>query len=268
MFYKFKIKILKILNYVLNKFNLSLDICIESNKIDKIINKLKPHDLGYALIRVGPANDGGYLIPDILNEIDYCFSPGVGNKTDFEKHLVDKDIKIFLADGTIEKDSIDLSKFDFLNQNIASYNSKDTITLEKWISNKIEKNSNLLLQMDIESSEYEVISSTPEETLNMFKVMIIEFHYLEKLNNNLIYEIFCNTIKKIMRNFEVAHIHPNNCNGTFPVSGEKLPTALEITFLRKDLCRYKKNVESLPHKLDTKNIKKLPNVYLSKKWYK
>ena len=45
MFYKFKIKILKILNYVLNKFNLSLDTCIESNKIDKIINKLKPHDL-------------------------------------------------------------------------------------------------------------------------------------------------------------------------------------------------------------------------------
>ena len=88
MFYKFKIKILKILNYVLNKFNLSLDICIESNKIDKIINKLKPHDLGYALIRVGPANDGGYLIPDILNEIDYCFSPGVGNKTDFEKHML------------------------------------------------------------------------------------------------------------------------------------------------------------------------------------
>ena len=74
--------------------------------------------------------------------------------------------------------------------------------------------------------------------------------------------------KKIMINFEVAHIHPNNCNGTFPVSGEKLPTALEITFLRKDLCRYKKNVESLPHKLDSKNIKKLPNVYLSKKWYK
>ena len=58
----------------------SLDICTGTG-----IDLIKVNDLGHDLIRVGSTNDGGYLIPNILNEIDYCFSPGIGNKFEFEK---------------------------------------------------------------------------------------------------------------------------------------------------------------------------------------
>ena len=266
MFYKIKVKIFKILNYLLNKINLSLDVSINQYKFDEIIHKLKPYDLGHELIRVGSVNDGGYLVPNILDQIHYCFSPGVGSKIDFEKNLLDYNIKSFLADGTIKK-SIELREFDFENKNLASYNSNTTITLENWVNSKVQKNFNLLLQMDVESFEYEIISSTPEEILKMFKIMVIEFHYIEKLNHYLIFNIFSQVLNKILLNFEIAHVHPNNCQGTFYVNNEKLPTALEVTFLRKDLCKYKKNINTLPNKLDSRNIESLPEVFLSEKWY-
>ena len=98
-------------------------------------------------------------------------------------------------------------------------------------------------------------------------VLVIEFHFLEKLSNTLSYNIFLNSVKKILLNFEVTHIHPNNCQGSFNLCGEKFPTALEISFLRKDICKYKKKILKLPHKLDQKNIEKFPEIYLSNKWY-
>jgi len=262
--FKLKIIILKFVNKILNIFNLSLDLSIKKNKIIETLRQLKPYDLGFDLIRIGPLNDGGYLIPNILNQIQYCFSPGVGNKTGFEKGLIEKEIKIFLLDGTIDEENIKLKNFNFIKKNLASYSSEKTITLENWVKNCINNNSSLLLQMDIESSEYEVIHSTSQECFKMFKILVIEFHYIEKMNNYFFYENFTSAIKKILLNFEVAHIHPNNCGGLYPVSGINLPTALEVTFLRRDLCKYKKDISELPHKLDQKNIQNLPNITFPK----
>ena len=50
------------------------------------------------LIRVGSDGDGGYLLPDILKNISYCFSAGVGEISKFEKHLSQNyKIKSFMA---------------------------------------------------------------------------------------------------------------------------------------------------------------------------
>ena len=133
MMFKLKIIILKSVNKILNIFNLSLDLSIKKNKIIETLRQLKPYDLGFELIRIGPSNDGGYLIPNILNQIQYCFSPGVGNKTGFERDLTEKEIKIFLLDGTIDEENIKLKNFNFIKKNLASYCSEKTITLENWV---------------------------------------------------------------------------------------------------------------------------------------
>lgn len=264
MFYKIKCNLLKIFNFFLKYFRVYVDHSISKSKIHKLINLIKPHDLGFKLVRFGSKNDGGYLIPNILDSISACFSAGVGNNTEFEKHLKEKNLNIFLADGTIKKNN-KLKKFNFLKKNLSSYSDKKNITLTEWVdNNNIKKKNNLLLKLDIEGSEYEVIHSVPQNYLKMFKVIIIEFHYLEKLNNILNYKIFFNCFKKILINFEVAHIHPNNCQGYYVVAGEKFPAALEVSFLRKDICKYKKNIFSLPNSLDSKNIEKNPDVVLPK----
>ena len=266
--YKIKLRIINYLNLFLNFFNLYIDdVTVTKKDINHLIDIIKPMDLGHNLVRVGSKNDGGYLMPDLFDDIDYCFSPGIGKIYDFEKEIEKKNIKLFLADGTIDQKNIDIKNFDFLKKNLSSYNSLNLTTLGDWIKDKIEPSDKLLLQMDIEGSEYEVINSTSEDCLKSFKVIIIEFHYLEKLYNRLNYNIFVNSVNKIIKNFEIAHLHANNCHGEFYVCGEKFPTAIEITFLRKDLCLQKKNIKDFPHPLDKKNIRDLPDIILSKKWY-
>ena len=140
---------------MLNKYNYAFFETIEYSKIINLINNIKAHELGYNLIRIGPNGDGGYLIPDIIKNIDACFSPGVGKIHGFENDLLKKGIKVFMADKTVSKPNLKFTNYDFLKKNLGSFNDEETITLDQWIYEK-GVNKNLLLQMDIEGSEYEV----------------------------------------------------------------------------------------------------------------
>jgi hypothetical protein len=52
-------------------------------EVREFIAKLHPLTTEHPLIRMGEG-DGGYLIPDDLNGITACFSPGVDNRATFE----------------------------------------------------------------------------------------------------------------------------------------------------------------------------------------
>ena len=114
-------------------------LLVKKNKEDtlKLIQKLKFNHLGHELIRVGSTDDGGYLVPNILESIDYCFSPGVGKTSDFERELKKIGISSFLIDGTI-KNNLPFKKyeFDFEPLNLGVVDNKDQITLESWIKKK------------------------------------------------------------------------------------------------------------------------------------
>ena len=55
----------------------------------RLIERLQPQNCGKEMIRIGGDFDGGYLVPNDLEGIQYCFSPGVSNKSSFEDHLAD-----------------------------------------------------------------------------------------------------------------------------------------------------------------------------------
>jgi hypothetical protein len=67
-------------------------IKVLSNKEEllEIIQKLQPVETGHELIRIGCLNDGGYLIPNDLDGISVCISPGTAGEFSFERHLADK----------------------------------------------------------------------------------------------------------------------------------------------------------------------------------
>ena len=56
----------------------------------EIANILKPKAINTRLIRIGGSKDGAYLLPDCLDTIDRCFSPGVSNRKNFEDELAIK----------------------------------------------------------------------------------------------------------------------------------------------------------------------------------
>jgi len=75
----------------------------EKDKVQSLLNKLWPVSCDKELIRLGVLGDGGYLVPDDLDGIEACFSPGVGFDSAFEKDCADRGMKIFLADGSVDK---------------------------------------------------------------------------------------------------------------------------------------------------------------------
>jgi hypothetical protein len=105
----------------------------EQKKVENFLKKIKIIDSGHKLIRIGENTDGGYLLPNILEQIEYCFSPGVGNSVTFEDHLLKYNIKSFLADGTVNYNG----KHDFIKKNLNSFNDEKNITLESWINEKL-----------------------------------------------------------------------------------------------------------------------------------
>ena len=163
-------------NFIKNtalKFNLILNSYPDRRKklVDEFLAKLKIIDSGYQLIRVGSDTDGGYLIPDILDQIEFVFSAGVGETSSFEDHLENFKIKSFLADGTVNYNG----NHDFIKKNLNYFNDENNITLETWINDKVKDKSNdkLLLQMDIEGSEIEVLYHADSNLIKRFKCIVL-----------------------------------------------------------------------------------------------
>lgn len=81
--------------------------------IRELVDRLVPYDLGIPLRRVGGSADGGYLIPDDLDDLECCFSPGVADTASFEKELYDMGIRSYLADYSVAGPPAALPDCDF-----------------------------------------------------------------------------------------------------------------------------------------------------------
>ena len=266
---KIKYKINYLIKKVFFKFNLILNKYYNSTKklVDQFLIKIKIIDSGHKLIRIGADSDGGYLIPDILDQIEYCFSAGVGNTSSFEDHLSKFKIQSFLVDGTVNYNG----KHNFIKKNLNSFNDENNITLQTWVNDKIKDKSNdkLLLQMDIEGSEIEVLYESDINFLERFKCIIIEFHHFTEIINLLSLKIYSDIFNKILKTHYICHIHPNNAGGKMFINGIDIPNVLEITFVNKKVAKYVKKIEyNLPHPLDKNNVQNHRPVECPKLFYK
>lgn len=240
---------------------------IEIQKIEEFLKLVKPINTNHNLIRVGGEKDGGYLIPNDIENIYACFSPGVSDNTNFENDLTKKGIKCFLADYSVEKPPIDNALFDFEKKYLSDKNNDINLTLESWVKSKVPNHNEFILQMDIEGSEYPVIASTPLEIFNKFRILVIEFHSLDSLFDRTKFNSIDLVFKKLLKNFDVVHIHPNNCSKPTEHEGIVIPPYMEFTFIRKDRVTNKSNQISFPHKLDRPNIASFNDYPLPKCWY-
>jgi hypothetical protein len=124
-------------------------------------------------------------------------------------------------------------------------------------------NADLLLQMDIEGSEYLSVLNTPQSILDKFRIIVIELHHLERVNNIFwVEQIMIPFLRKITLNHTICHTHPNNSVSFFNFNGIEFPRVIEITLLRND--RFKKELRTpaiLPNALDQPNKPQYTEVY-------
>ncbi len=248
--------------------NLWVGQVTEKNILLDFLRFVRPIKTNHELIRVGGETDGGYLIPNDIDDIDACFSPGVSTTSNFEDELAKRGIKCFLADYSVNSPPINNLLFDFEKKYLGSLDNNIYMTLENWIASKSPYIKNAILQMDIEGSEYSVIFDTPSEVLRKFKIIVIEFHWLDKLLNKMGFELINLAFTKILKDFEVVHVHPNNCESPIKFKNLLIPPVMEFTFLRKDRCLHKSPIDSFPHVLDRVNNSSNFDYALPDCWYK
>src|SRR3974390_593136 len=100
----------------------------------QLIKSLHPVCTEHPLIRLGTPGDGGYLVPDDLEGITACFSPGVDNRPSFESSVIARGIPCFLADGAIRTAPITGDLVHFSNKFIGVINNDTTVTLDDWVN--------------------------------------------------------------------------------------------------------------------------------------
>jgi hypothetical protein len=241
----------------------------DKKKVTDFIKDLYPLEIQAELIRLGPKADGGYLVPDDLDGIEACFSPGVDTISEFEVDCLKYGMKIFMADKSIDKPNLNISadKYDFLKKFVGCTNNEEFITMDDWVNSKCQsQTSDLLLQMDIEGGEYYSLINMSDSVMNRFRIMVIEFHYLHNLWNPDYFFLNKTVFDKILQTHICVHIHPNNCCGIDSQFGVEIPRVAEFTFIRKDRIKNKKFANCFPHKLDYDNTEN-ESISLPKNWY-
>src|SRR5450631_3521460 len=197
--------------------------------IENITNAVKhlvPLNSGYELLRIGDDGDGGYLIPDDLEGVEACFSPGVNNFKDFEDFLTTAHgIKAFMCDYTSDADKLRtplISGMQFFEKKWLDVIPGDNNTdINSWVAFNSVSRSDLILQMDIEGAEYRNLIHASIATLKRFRIIVLELHGLSALESvRFIDGIFAPSIGKIKSFFTCVHAHANNCCGNTKFSKE------------------------------------------------
>jgi hypothetical protein len=190
------------------------------------------------LKRVGSLNDGGYYIPDIIGmNYDALFSPGVDVVSEFELEFANSGVHCYLLDGSVDKPPTEHSNFTFERAWLSSRPKEGfrSLTLGDWIleSGMVSSHS-LILQMDIEGSEWEVLMDSTSETLSQFSVIVVEFHSLQLSRRESKVEIVKAVFEKLLKNHVPVWMHPNNGDVAIPIySRRAIPPLLEVTFMRR-----------------------------------
>ncbi|MGL1932623.1 MAG: FkbM family methyltransferase [Desulfotalea sp.] len=253
---------------ILASFNTCTTDSTDPALVKKLIQKLHPIKCKKELIRMGPNGDGGYLLPDDLLGINTCFSPGVSDVSGFEKDCADLGMEVYLADKSVDKPEFNHDKFHFTKKFIGATNDDTFMTLDNWVINSGKDNGeDLLLQIDIEGYEYEVFLATSDKLMKRFRVIVAEFHQLDKFWSEPYFNLTSRAIEKILETHSCVHLHPNNCKETLNINGLNIPKVMELTFVRNDRVEKESFQTSFPHSLDfdcTDN----KSTTLSKCWYR
>lgn len=261
-----------VLQRVLGLFNLSISRGSNLNDITRVASLLKPALDEKNLVRIGGPGDGGYLLPDDFQGIVACFSPGVADSASFELELATKGIPSYLADFSVDRAPVDNILFDFEKLFIDLETDGDrNIRLDDWIASKPVAIGDLILQMDIEGAEWKILFDSSLETLERFRIIVLELHDLDVLLTNRVgLGIAEQVLRKLRSLFVPVHIHPNNSCPLVYYQGLGIPPVVEITLLRRDRFKLDESItkQSIPHPLDDKNVAEYKDVVLPEVWWR
>ncbi len=231
----------------------------EKRALQSLLQRLHPVATDRRLVRLGPPGDGGYLIPDDLDGIEACFSPGVSQISGFEKDCAERGMEVFMADRSVDRPTEWHDRFHFTKKFVGVTTNDDFMTLDNWVKESLPASaSDLLLQIDIEDCEYETFLGMSDALMGRFRIIVGEFHSLNHFWSRPFFQVASRAFDKILQTHSCVHIHPNNQSPAMEKEGLSIPPMMEFTFLRNDRIASRTPATVFPHPLDSENTAGTP----------
>jgi hypothetical protein len=203
----------------------------------QILTLLRPQSVvGKSKVRLGRPNDGGYVMLDHALDKVPVYSIGISNDVSWDLEMVNRGCNIFQYDHTIERLPIEHSRFKWERLGVAGATSLEqgVISMEDLIrkNNHID-HDDLILKLDVEGCEWGVFEKIQSVTLDKFSQIVVELHCLDRLGTAADYELIRFSLRKLAETHQVIHLHANNCGWLCVLGGVPLPSAMEVTYVRR-----------------------------------
>jgi hypothetical protein len=237
-------------------------------ELQALMRRLAPRPIKCPLIRIGGPSDGGYLVPDDLEGLAACVSPGVSSEVGFDLAMAERGVDVFMTDASVPGPPIQHDRFHFERKFLDVFEDDNNTRLDS-LSTTIDRSfpGDRILQMDIEGAEYRVLLDTSDQALRSFRIMVMEFHHLTRMLGAFPFGLIQATFRKLLRHHHVVHIHPNNVCGATTRGDLMIPPVMEFTFYRKDRALLDPDHHTrFPHQLDRDNVAGRPSVALPICW--
>ena len=245
---------------------------IPSTEFERAIAWLSPVEAGHQLVRIGDHGDGGYLLPNDLEDIVACLSPGTDDRISFERFFRSHGVPCFLADASLEvSPEPEDELIHFSRCFIGASSFGEYLSLADWLASvEVPAEGDLVMQMDIEGWEYQALLACPESLLERCRVLVIEFHdFHRSLDLYRFRDVIDPLFSKLSKIFDPVHLHANNASFVFDYAGFRCPSAFELTLHRRDrrLSEVSSVVAALPHQLDVPNCLNRPDhLAFARRW--
>ena len=209
----------------------------------EVFEFLKPKASKTPLIRIGGDIDGSYLVPDDLEGIAACFSPGVSRIKYFEDFLAERyGIPSHMCDFSCDveelQDAAEAGDAD-VPEEVARRGVRARTTSASRTGSQTTTSRATCCSRWTSRARNTATSSPPsDETLARFRVIVLEVHSLGRMLDAA--DSCGMPSRRSFRSSPAAsscvHAHPNNCCGDFmlPDTDIRIPNVLELTLVRRD----------------------------------
>lgn len=239
-----KLKI--VINQLTQLIGFNIDTSVPGSAISDFWSLLHVVEIDYPFVRIGSANDGGYVVPDILDEIKHCASFGVSDNCDLEVQMAERGMQVHAIDGSIDFLPSSSSNISFTKKYVGREFQDNYIDVNTWVTDSFDYNSQMMFAMDIEEAEWEVILDLDHKVLERVDLFIIELHGLHLLSQKAFYNKAKAAITKLNEMFTVVNVNHNNTSPIFNyrIAG-KIPSVVEVTYLANRIISEKNIKQSL-----------------------
>lgn len=235
--------------------NNTFDMSTRVNNFKKEL-KIKVADSTY--IRLGSANDGGYILADDIAPTDYVVSFGVDVNVDFEKSLTDAGCHADMYDYSVSGPPIELPNSKFFKEKIGIDGGTTSL------SSCLDKagNKDIILKIDIEGAEWDVLSTANPKDLSKCRQILVEYHWTNQLQDLSFYTKAVKALKTIRKTHFPVWVHANNNVPLMVLGNSPVPMVFEALYLNKDRYSFTEFLDPFTE-LSTKNDVNFPEIGLS-----